>query len=233
MHTISLGQGQGPLAQTVIDLAAKQGGPSCATSNCIGWVSACRHMVTTCNGTAQKCDAAVIMWLSEAPTWLPHNESPVSFQCVHRSLMPHIIVWCAYLMSHKLMCATGHWVCLQNCHLVKSWMPELEKQVDRLRTDAEAELHHNFRLWLTSMPSPHFPVSVLQSGIKVTMESPKVCSAPLSMHPALQTLDAEYHVVVVGLILTLRLASCMSLPYLQKCTEDLRGLQECLLSIIL
>ena len=58
-------------------------------------------------------------------------------------------------------------------------MPDLEKQVARLRTDAVSELHSSFRLWLTSMPSSHFPVSVLQSGIKVTMESPKVLSSAL------------------------------------------------------
>lgn len=52
-------------------------------------------------------------------------------------------------------------------------MPELERQVSKLRTDAETDLHADFRLWLTSMPSPDFPVPVLQSGIKVTMETPK------------------------------------------------------------
>ncbi|KAL3138895.1 hypothetical protein ABBQ32_005718 [Trebouxia sp. C0010 RCD-2024] len=67
----------------------------------------------------------------------------------------------------------------QNCHLVKSWMPELERQVARLRTEGEPDLHSSFRLWLTSMPSPHFPVAVLQSGIKVTMESPKGVRAAL------------------------------------------------------
>ena len=71
------------------------------------------------------------------------------------------------------MPSAGHWVCLQNCHLAKSWMPELERQVSKLRTDAETDLHADFRLWLTSMPSPDFPVPVLQSGIKVTMETPK------------------------------------------------------------
>ena len=84
---------------------------------------------------------------------------------------------CRYAGMHLVDCffLAGHWVCLQNCHLAKSWMPDLERLVAKLRADAEGDLHNNFRLWLTSMPATHFPVSVVQSGIKVTMESPKVC----------------------------------------------------------
>lgn len=54
----------------------------------------------------------------------------------------------------------GEWVMLQNCHLAKSWMPSLENIVIGFGTE-EAEIHTDFRLYLTSMPADYFPVSVL------------------------------------------------------------------------
>lgn len=66
---------------------------------------------------------------------------------------------------------SGSWAMLQNCHLSKSFMPDLELQVAALQAP-QLEIAPTFRLWLTSMPVDFFPIFVLQSSIKITNEPP-------------------------------------------------------------
>ncbi|XJO76015.1 hypothetical protein BDV3_006595 [Batrachochytrium dendrobatidis] len=70
----------------------------------------------------------------------------------------------------------GLWILLQNCHLSPSWMPSLDRVIDSITMD---KVHRDFRLWLTSMPTPKFPVTILQNGVKTTLEPPNGIKANL------------------------------------------------------
>ncbi|XP_031370853.1 dynein heavy chain 2, axonemal [Apis dorsata] len=79
----------------------------------------------------------------------------------------------------------GAWVFLANCHLSLSWMPKLDKIVEML--GASKTLHPQFRLWLSSSPTPQFPISILQAGIKMTTEPPKGLKANMKRLYSLMT----------------------------------------------
>jgi len=83
-------------------------------------------------------------------------------------------------LAERMMSAgmeRGTWVLLQNCHLSASWMPRLEAFVEQY--DPEV-MHRDYRLWLTSMPSSAFPVSILQNSVKMTQEPPRGVKANLA-----------------------------------------------------
>ncbi|CAD8115295.1 unnamed protein product [Paramecium sonneborni] len=68
----------------------------------------------------------------------------------------------------------GKWVLLQNCHLAPSFMPELERiHEQEICAKPPQEVNTDFRIWLTSMPSNVFPVTLLMRGIKMTYEPPR------------------------------------------------------------
>ena len=61
----------------------------------------------------------------------------------------------------------GHWLMLQNCHLLVKWLKELEKVLEKL-----AKPHPDFRLWLTTDPTPAFPIGILQRFLLVHLVLP-------------------------------------------------------------
>ena len=61
----------------------------------------------------------------------------------------------------------GHWVLLQNCHLMLRWMPILEVFLEQHENP-----HENFRLWLTTDPTEAFPLGILQKSLKIVIEPP-------------------------------------------------------------
>ncbi|GLH11964.1 Dynein heavy chain, cytoplasmic [Gryllus bimaculatus] len=84
----------------------------------------------------------------------------------------------------------GHWVVLQNIHLVKKWLPSLEKKLEIYGHSA----HENFRMFMSaqpaSTPSAHIiPQGILESSIKITNEPPTGMLA--NLHKALNNFNQE------------------------------------------
>ena len=88
--------------------------------------------------------------------------------------------------------ARGHWVLLQNAHLLTGWLPTLEKLLVSAATSSGpssqgssaaasssvsvssrgGSMHPDFRLFLTTDPCDGFPLGILQRAIKVVTEPP-------------------------------------------------------------
>merc|ERR1739838_491355 len=67
----------------------------------------------------------------------------------------------------ELAIGRGHWLMLQNCHLLVKWLKDLEKALAQIYKP-----HPDFRLWLTTDPIEDFPIGILQRSFKVVTEPP-------------------------------------------------------------
>lgn len=76
----------------------------------------------------------------------------------------------------KTAIVKGTWVLLQNCHLLKKWLPLLDRLLD---TDGVKKSHKDFRLWLTTKPTDLFPLGILHKSNKIVVEPPDGLDANL------------------------------------------------------
>ena len=79
----------------------------------------------------------------------------------------------------------GQWIMLQNCHLLTSWLKTLEKLLERI----QEKPHKDFRVWLTTEPTPQFPIGILQRALKVVTEPPNGLKLNISSNYAKITDD--------------------------------------------
>ena len=87
-----------------------------------------------------------------------HNQDVVAMSCLE--------------LAHR----NGHWVILNNIHLMPRWLIELEKKLDEFALEGS---HEKFRLYLSSDRSPAIPIGVLSRCIKLTNEPPAGLKANL------------------------------------------------------
>ncbi|RZF49077.1 hypothetical protein LSTR_LSTR008363 [Laodelphax striatellus] len=84
----------------------------------------------------------------------------------------------------------GHWVVLQNIHLVKKWLPSLEKKLEFYSDGSNPD----YRVFMSAEPaataSAHIiPQGILESSIKITNEPPTGMMA--NLHKALDNFNQE------------------------------------------
>ncbi|NXI28879.1 DYH9 protein, partial [Sterrhoptilus dennistouni] len=84
----------------------------------------------------------------------------------------------------------GHWVILQNIHLVAKWLSCLEKKLEQLSEGS----HRDFRVFISAEPVPcperHIiPQGILENSIKITSEAPTGMHA--NLHKALDNFSQD------------------------------------------
>lgn len=150
LSAISLGQGQGPRAEAMMRQAMDRG----------RWVF------------FQNCHLA--------PSWMPSLERLIEQVDGDKVGSRHVHVTCITCMSmimykhdcSYMLCMYMLSPCACRYHTCMHYI-ELHAVFYMLHVFPHVQVHRDFRLWLTSMPSPKFPVPILQNSSKMTMEPPR------------------------------------------------------------
>ncbi|XP_068092066.1 dynein axonemal heavy chain 11 isoform X2 [Hyperolius riggenbachi] len=84
----------------------------------------------------------------------------------------------------------GHWVILQNVHLVAKWLVTLEKLLEKYSTGS----HEDYRIFISAEPAASaeehiIPQGILENSIKITNEPPSGMLA--NLHAALYNFDQD------------------------------------------
>ncbi|NXC25245.1 DYH9 protein, partial [Campylorhamphus procurvoides] len=84
----------------------------------------------------------------------------------------------------------GHWVILQNIHLVAKWLSYLEKKLEQHSEGS----HQDFRVFISAEPAPSpeshiIPQGILENSIKITNEAPTGIQA--NLHKALDNFSQD------------------------------------------
>ena len=84
----------------------------------------------------------------------------------------------------------GHWVVLQNIHLVAKWLSSLEKILEKFSENS----HENFRIFMSAEPAADptnhiIPQGILETAIKITNEPPTGMQA--NLHKALDNFNQD------------------------------------------
>lgn len=87
----------------------------------------------------------------------------------------------------------GSWIVLQNCHLAPAYLTNVEKSLGE-----KEGVNNRYKMILTSVPTPKFPVSILQQGVKITDEPPRGLKANLlktyySFDKSFETIKSKKH----------------------------------------
>jgi dynein heavy chain len=94
---------------------------------------------------------------SPAVISLGEGQEPVAFKAINAGVV------------------NGSWVLLQNCELGLGLMNDMESLINKLKPNMDP----NFRLFMTALPHPEFPLGLLQMCTKVTNEPPAGLKAGL------------------------------------------------------